>query len=210
MAFIGKQPTPVPLTSSDITDGIISTAKIADDAVTGAKIENNPTIAGNLAVSGTTTLSSTLGVTGVTTLSDSIVFGASAKGVHLGVTSVTSTNLLDDYEQGSHTITFTNVSLTPSGAGASYTKIGNTVLYVGSFTFPSSSDTNPINISLPFSSSSLNSLGQTFTNGRTDKVLFTGGGGTNYMRIYPDNSFATNSYADFSGVAIYFSISYLA
>jgi len=34
----------------------ISTDKIVNDAVTGAKIENNPTIAGNLAVAGTTTL----------------------------------------------------------------------------------------------------------------------------------------------------------
>ncbi len=30
MAYIGKTPTPAPLTSSDVTDGIISTAKIAD------------------------------------------------------------------------------------------------------------------------------------------------------------------------------------
>ena len=28
MAFIGKVPTPVPLTSADITDGIISVAKL--------------------------------------------------------------------------------------------------------------------------------------------------------------------------------------
>ena len=33
MGFIGRQPTPAPLTSSDITDGIISTAKLANDAV---------------------------------------------------------------------------------------------------------------------------------------------------------------------------------
>ena len=39
MGFIGKQPTPVPLTSSDITDGIISTAKIADDAVDNTKLD---------------------------------------------------------------------------------------------------------------------------------------------------------------------------
>jgi len=56
MPYLGAKPTPIPLTSSDITDGIISTAKIADDAVTGAKIENNPTIAGDLVVSGTSTV----------------------------------------------------------------------------------------------------------------------------------------------------------
>ena len=39
MGFIGRQPTPVPLTSSDITDGIISTAKIADDAVGNTKLD---------------------------------------------------------------------------------------------------------------------------------------------------------------------------
>jgi phosphoribosyl-AMP cyclohydrolase len=40
--FIGKKPTDAPLTSSDITDGIISTAKIADDAVTAAKASFAP------------------------------------------------------------------------------------------------------------------------------------------------------------------------
>ena len=38
MAYIGKTPTPSPLTSSDITDGIITTAKIADSSVTTEKI----------------------------------------------------------------------------------------------------------------------------------------------------------------------------
>lgn len=38
--------------SSAVLDGAIATADIADDAVTGAKIENNPTIAGTLAVTG--------------------------------------------------------------------------------------------------------------------------------------------------------------
>ena len=34
-------------------NNIITTANVADDAITGAKIENNPTIAGNLTVAGT-------------------------------------------------------------------------------------------------------------------------------------------------------------
>ena len=38
MGFIGKQPTPVPLTASDIADGIISTSKLADTSVTNAKL----------------------------------------------------------------------------------------------------------------------------------------------------------------------------
>ena len=38
MSYIGKTPTPAPLTSSDITNGIITTAKIADSSVTTEKI----------------------------------------------------------------------------------------------------------------------------------------------------------------------------
>ena len=35
MAFIGKQPTPSPLTASDITDAIITNAKLAQDIISG-------------------------------------------------------------------------------------------------------------------------------------------------------------------------------
>ena len=38
MAYIGKVPANAPLTSSDIADGIISTADLANTAVTGAKV----------------------------------------------------------------------------------------------------------------------------------------------------------------------------
>jgi len=42
MSYIGKSPAVAALTASDITDGIISTAKIADDAVTAAKASFAP------------------------------------------------------------------------------------------------------------------------------------------------------------------------
>ena len=38
MGYIGKTPTPTALTASDIADGIISTAKLADTSVTNAKL----------------------------------------------------------------------------------------------------------------------------------------------------------------------------
>tara|TARA_B100001939_G_C16722824_1_gene521989 strand:- start:124 stop:720 length:597 start_codon:yes stop_codon:yes gene_type:complete len=38
MGFIGKVPTPVPLTSSDITDGIITSAKIVDGTITSSDL----------------------------------------------------------------------------------------------------------------------------------------------------------------------------
>ena len=41
MGFIGKQPTSAPLTASDITDGIISNAKLGADSVNAAKISDD-------------------------------------------------------------------------------------------------------------------------------------------------------------------------
>jgi hypothetical protein len=41
LAYIGRKPTNAPLTSSDIADGIISTADIANTAVTGAKVNTD-------------------------------------------------------------------------------------------------------------------------------------------------------------------------
>ncbi len=41
MGFIGKQPSKAAITSSDITDGIVTTDKIAADAITDAKIADD-------------------------------------------------------------------------------------------------------------------------------------------------------------------------
>ena len=116
MGFIGKQPTPVPLTSSDITDGIVTTDKIADDAVTGAKIENTPSIANGL------------------TLTDGNLVVASGHGIDFGATAnssaanaTMSSELLEDYEEGTWTPTFANgwTSVSFGFRQASYLKIGN-------------------------------------------------------------------------------------
>ena len=41
MAYIGQKPADKPLGASDITDGIISTDKLADTSVTNAKLNAN-------------------------------------------------------------------------------------------------------------------------------------------------------------------------
>ena len=51
MGFIGVQPASAPLTSSDITDGIVSTAKLANDAVDNTKLD----LTADYAFSGTIT-----------------------------------------------------------------------------------------------------------------------------------------------------------
>jgi len=94
------------------------------------------------------------------TLSDNILFNTASKGIYLGVTSATASNLLDDYEEGTFTPVIsgsTSGSGSPSGGTNSgrYTKIGNLV-YVNYFltnvTFPTFTG-NP-RISLPFAAAS--------------------------------------------------------
>ncbi len=110
MPYLGAKPTPIPLTSSDITDGIvttakiadtaISTAKIADDAVTGAKIENSPSIANGL------------------TLTDGNLVFASGHGIDFSATadaSAMTSEIFDEYEEGTWT-----PALESTGASFSY------------------------------------------------------------------------------------------
>ena len=180
-----------PLLIGTPSDNTVTTNKLVNDSVTGAKIENNPTIAGNLTVSGTSTN------TGLITASAGVAIGGTG-----------SANTLDDYEEGTHTITFTNITANPTSQSSSYTKIGNVVSYIGTFTFPSTSDSTQVNISLPFLSATNNGIGAFLSNGSTNKILFTGGNDTNFMRVYPDNSFSQNAYSSFSTQTFYFTITY--
>mgnify|MGYP003114664863 CR=1 FL=1 len=82
---------------------------------------------------------------GGATLTDNITFSASSKGVHLGVTSATASNLLDDYEEGTWTPTATNTSdwsgfaATNMGVSmARYTKVGRKVSIMAKISFPDS------------------------------------------------------------------------
>ena len=81
MSYIGKTPTSVPLTSSDITDGIITTTKIADDAATADKIANavNTSIANNTAKTTNATHSGEVTGSGALTIADNVVDEANLK-----------------------------------------------------------------------------------------------------------------------------------
>ena len=96
----------------------------------------------------------TLSSTDVTVASGDLLFGTSAKGVVLGVTSNTAANTLDDYEEGDWTPTNNGTSnVTLDVRGASYTKIGRCVVlrfYIG---ITATSSDNCIIGGLPFTSS---------------------------------------------------------
>ena len=89
---------------------------------------------------------------GLGTLDDNITFSTAGKGVHLGVTSATSSNLLDDYEEGTWSPTHTGGSGTGSFSNAEYTKVGRKVHIAFSFAFSSGGGDMQIG-NLPFTSS---------------------------------------------------------
>ena len=67
------------------------------------------------------------------TLSDNILFNAASKGIYLGVTSATASNLLDDYEEGTWTPSITdgfNAGVTYAIQAGTYTKIGRQVFFI--------------------------------------------------------------------------------
>jgi len=71
------------------------------------------------------------------TLSDNILFNTASKGIYLGVTTATASNLLDDYEEGTWTpIIVSGFTGTPVYSATDtygrYTKIGNRVFVNGS------------------------------------------------------------------------------
>lgn len=141
MPFIGNQPSAVPLTSADITDGIIVNADIASGAAIALT---------KLASTGTLTV-------------DNIQFPATQ------VASANANNL-DDYEEGTYTIT-TNANLTANSSYATfqYTKIGRQVTVNGGIVVSAVSSTNDVTISLPF----------------TSKASPTNGQSTNAGAVYP-------------------------
>jgi hypothetical protein len=65
------------------------------------------------------------------TLSDNILFNTASKGVYLGVTSATASNLLDDYEEGTWTPVIRGGTTIGTGTYGDqqgvYTKVGNLV-----------------------------------------------------------------------------------
>jgi hypothetical protein len=109
MPFIGNKPSAVPLTSADIADSIITSAKIVDGTIVNADINASAGVVfTKLASTGTLTV-------------DNIQFPATA------VASANANNL-DDYEEGTFTpIADTGATTTFTAQQGYYTKIGRTV-----------------------------------------------------------------------------------
>jgi hypothetical protein len=102
--------------------GSVGTSQLADASVTPAKLN----------------------------LNDNLLFNTSSKGIYLGVTSATASNLLDDYEEGTWTPVINSGTCTI--LTAKYTKIGNQcMLHFRLTNFSDSSSATDIQITgMPF------------------------------------------------------------
>jgi hypothetical protein len=175
------------LSATDVIDFILilgnvfDIGKPTDGSVTNASVASNAAIAlSKLATTGTMTFASTIGVGGATP-------AASGAGVSFPATESASSdaNTLDDYEEGTYTVTMTDsaaivtITLNSSFNELSYTKIGRVVYIQGVLVVSSTSGvwtTGSTTISLPFTSGNLPDLsGRTIINVGTYQVDFTAG-----------------------------------
>jgi hypothetical protein len=181
MPFIGVQPASALLTSADIQDGQIIKAKLANDAVDNTKLD----------------LSSSYDFSAGLTLGDNLTFDVANKGIHLGVTSATSGNLLDDYEEGTFdsTITYdtqltdTSPDETFSHSGNIYTKIGRFVFYAIKYfdkagTF-SGTAVNVSSVTLPFASINVTNVRPALSNFTPYYISGAYGNDNETSNLYP-------------------------
>ena len=151
--------------------GSVNTEQLANNAVTPAKLN----------------------------LNDNLLFNTASKGIYLGVTTATASNLLDDYEEGLHTATGID-----SGGGATivmntsydqlaYTKIGRVVHIQGTLLFASITGawSGAFQFSLPFAAANLtDQAGRGILSVGTYNVDFTTGTAP-YFSVGEGNSIAS-------------------
>ncbi len=130
----------------------------------GGTFDSAVTMANNLTVSGAFTsqgiddnadaTSLTIDTSeNVTLNSGNIIFGTASKGIYLGVTSATASNLLDDYEEGTFTHSLTNTGATINGGFTlgTYVKVGALVFVCGAVVYGSGTASSQVFLSgLPF------------------------------------------------------------
>ncbi len=193
MPFIGVQPASALLSSADIQDGQITTAKVADDAITGAKIENNPTIAGTLNASA-----------GLTTPTGHVIqvqrtYTADSSSSH---TQTGSTSLVASGIQCSITPKFSNslilvdFSSSMATSGSNDYIIGRMYLKIGSASIAQMTGADQYHLGYQRYDSNRYSpfcFGGSYTATSTDTLMFepyirAGSGNNNVSLVHPDGS----------------------
>jgi len=149
----------------------------------------------------------------VTISAGDIIFGASGKGVNLGVTSNTDSNTLDDYEEGAWTLGDASGGVSFAQEDGYYIKIGRQVSAYAFVNFPTTSHSGAVQINgLPFTianedaargGGSISYQNASASNNitvmgskNTQQIEFYGGTGANFVN------------SNFSAKSIYFAIHY--
>ena len=175
---------------------------------------NDVTIEGQLTFDGDIDINSDLKVSGDIETTGNVIIATSGKGIDFSATAGTGTSeLLDDYEEGTWTPTVTTGTVTGSG---NYTKIGDLVTVRGVLTSFSDKTTaaNIIVGGLPFASALFQAGGSAFgryvslpassvTVGSTSKINFYEMASGNYGVLQHSNLTSSSS-------SVYFEATYLS
>jgi hypothetical protein len=157
------------------------------------------------------------GTKGVTVAAGNLTFDTAGKGVHLGVTTPTAANLLDDYEEGTWTATLIGASASPSTPATQtgyYTKIGNTVrasVYIANKNTTGASGEIQVT-GLPFSAAETGIVGTYMhyvlaSGGSPSSTVYIAAGSTTARCIYSRDSNTWASVAIIAGTGKYLILS---
>ena len=137
------------------SDGTVTTAKLADSSVSLAKLTATGTKDATTFLRGDNTFAAA-GLDGWSSSSGNLLPADASKGIYLGVNSATAANLVNDYEEGTWTLTVTGQT-TDASQVSKYTKIGNRVFIDSHFTcdtdVSATNESQPMQ-GLPFSAGS--------------------------------------------------------
>jgi len=111
-------------------------------------------------------------------------------------------NTLDDYEEGTWTVTDTSgAGLSISTGFAIYTKVGDMVNAICDITYPTTSNTNYVLFSLPFAGKNYANGFVGYTNYTTTAIYLENNNNSANMNIF-NSSFSSITNANFSGKRI--------
>jgi hypothetical protein len=192
MPYIGSVPAQTALTSANIADGAVNSDQIATGAVDLAHMSSQSVDEDNLHISNAGSngqfLSKQSGDAGGLTWAAAAQFANwtqssghltpdnASYGIHLGVSTATAANLLDDYEEGTFTGVFRvgGTSGTDNGSGTcQYVKVGSLVHVCGAFGLDSTvSGSGNLHITgLPFTCTDITSVASWQVNDKMNTTL---------------------------------------
>lgn len=189
MAFIGNQPTAVPLTSSQLADGLITTDKLAASAVTSAKILDSTIVNADIA---STTINLTQKVTGTLPIANGgtalTTLGTANQvlAVNASATALEFSTVSSDYVLLASTDASNSASISFDGYFSSTYK--NYKVIISNLLAASDGTT----FRLRYRQSNADVTGSNYISIIDSAYTTSGGGATDYDRVWNDSSARLN------------------